>query len=277
MDKKKKVIDLSFLEPVYTPVELPSRGMLYKDDSILKSGILNCRAMKTSEEKLIDKIDKYNYYSILDQIISNCTQEPIQVGKLTVGDRFYLLCWIRAHSYGPEYNIDLECPLCGHKYEGNINLDKFDPVFLEDDIREPIELELPVSKIKVKIIIPRSELYKKSLSRTFAEEKIMSKNKNKNKKNDNDEKLYLKALSVKEMILPNADNTVLTAEEDFDMIFDIISNKLDAYDSVTFNIKWDMYDHGLIEPYMETCPNCEGVYEQYPLLSSYFFHPNTKQ
>lgn len=261
----KRDIDLSFLKPNSERIELPSRGILY-NNSELKSGFLNIRPWLTNEEKLIDRFNKGNFYSILKRLISNSVTEKINVDELTLGDFFFLIYWIRSISYGHTYNADIVCPECGKSVSVVIDLSKYDVTYLED-CKEPMTLIMPRSGIEIKFRLPRvADLIEASESTLSGSKKFgvtISPD------------LYKTAKCVEEMVLPNEEKTLLTQKEDFDIMLGKIWPKIPAYDLVVIREVMSKYDHGYITNASTRCPECEATFEQAPLLSFEFFRPSS--
>jgi hypothetical protein len=270
---EKKILDLSFMLPPYDRIELPSRGIFYKDIPELAKGIVHVRAMSTTEEKLIDKFSQNTFYTIVDEIIGNCIKENVSVDDLTPGDRIFILFKIRALSYGSEYEIKFKCSECEAELPLKVNLAEFEPVYVNEDVEEPIELFLPITKAKVKMVIPRSGHMRESTNRSFAEQKksgiFVSP------------AVYQKAICCIEFIFPESSadaGHVLynNVAEDFKLILGIMS-RLHVQDMKTIEDLFNDYDHGMIDSVTKYCPVCEEAYEQYLVLNWEFFRPSSKR
>lgn len=268
---KKKNIDLSFLNPTYEEIELPSKGLLYEGG--LSNGKIHVRSMLTAEEKLFDRINKANFNDIIDQIIQRCTQEDIDVNSLTLGDKLFLLYWIRVKTYGPEYTVRIRCDNCGEENNFNISLSEFDIKYLNETITEeelskgiePIEVVLPETKIKVKIHIPRNRDFKEATSISYVQMK--------KKGVALDPIFYQKLLCIDEIVLPNETGDILTQKEDFNLIIEIFE-KLPSKDNLYIDKVLKKYDHGIVDPIYKPCNYCGELIEIYPVLNIEFFRPS---
>lgn len=267
---EKQKLDLSFLRPQFETVELPSRGKFYKGIPELEEGILHIRPMTSVEEKLIDKFNNHTFYTTVDEIISNCVQEDIDVDDLTLGDRIFTLLRIRVSSYGSMYEVRYTCPVCDSEYPINVDLAKFEPVYIDEDIEEPFELELPVCKAIVRMRIPRSGDVRESTDRSFAEQKkngvFVSPS------------VYQKALCCEGFVLPDssADAGTVIDQSDFKLLLGIMQ-RLHANDARAIEKLFSDYDHGMIEPVLLNCPVCKASFEQYLTLNWDFFRPRNKR
>jgi len=262
----KKNLDLSFLNQGSEEIELPSRGILYKNN-IIKNGKVHVRPWLTAEEKLIDKFNKANFYNILKRLIQNVLEEKFPVEEFTIGDFFYLLYWIRGLSYGSTYKTELDCPNCGARIKPTIDLSKFEVVYLPD-CTEPMTMVLPKSQIEVKFRLTRLkdliEATEKSHSDSLKFGSSISPD------------IYKLARCVEEMVLPNEEKTILTQEEDFGTMINLIWPKIPAIDVFALREEMSKYDHGYVKSSTLKCPECEDYFEQMAVLSFEFFRPSNR-
>ena len=126
--------------------DLPSKGICYDVKKIVIS------PLTVKEESLIaesqnEKSFEVNLNKVLNNVVKNlCPQE------LTIGDRDYILLWLRSNSYGTNYKINFPCPECGHKNNGyNIDLTKIEINYLSDEYEHPFKLTEPID-ITLKIL-----------------------------------------------------------------------------------------------------------------------------
>jgi len=268
----KKVVDLNFLTCPKEELELPSKGKFYKEMTYnniptgLEKGIIHIRPLSTKEERNMERINSTNFYNIWAEIIASVTAEQFDPMDLTISDLFYLIYWLRARTFGPTYEIKAECPNCGEEYNDRVNIPDFGTVYLEDDIIEPFELTMPNSGVRVIFRYPRVKDLVDASKRNYSEKK--------KKGVKISPTIYQKVLCTQEMVLP--DSTVLTNEEDSELMIDIYS-RMQASDTMMIDEEYAKYDHGLLEPVMKTCPMCETVYEQFPVISPDFFRPNFRK
>lgn len=267
---EKRQLDLSFLRPQFETIELPSRGKYYKNIPALESGKLRIRPMTAVEEKLIDKFNQNTFYTTVDEIISKCVQDDINVDDLTLGDRIFTLLRIRVASYGSKYEVRYTCPECESEYPIEVDLAEFEPVYVNEDVVEPFELVLPVSGATVRMRIPRSGDVRESTERSYAEQKrngvFISPS------------VYQKALCCEEFILPesSADAGTVLDQTDFKLLLGIMQ-RLHVNDAREIEKLFSDHDHGMIEPILMNCPVCNAAFEQYLALTWDFFRPRNKR
>ena len=262
----KKDLDLSFLNAELEEIELPSKGILYSKSNSFNKGKAHIRPWLTSEEKLIDKFNKGNFYNIIKRLVQNSLEEKTDVEELTFGDFFFILYWIRSVSYGPQYKADIECPNCSAKIKSDIDIYNYSIKYLED-VKEPLSFVLPKSNIELKYRLPRVkdliEATEKSHSDSLKLGVAISPD------------IFRLARCVVEMTLPDTEHTVLTQEEDFGIMINKIWPRLPAIDLVSFRTELAKYDHGYVNNEMTKCPECETYFEIAPLLSFEFFRPSS--
>ena len=75
----KKDLDLSFLKPNAEEFELPSRGLPYNEKNPLSKGKIHIRPWITSEEKILDKFDRGNFFNVIKKLVQNAVAEKIDI------------------------------------------------------------------------------------------------------------------------------------------------------------------------------------------------------
>ena len=134
-------------------VDLPSKGLLYPQDSPLSSGKIELKYMTAREEyiltsqKLIKKV--LVIYKFLEALI---VTEGVKTDDLIVGDKNAIMVAARILAYGLDYTVEVTNQYTDEKFEHTFNL--VDCAFKEtpDDVDYSggtLSTELPVSKTKV--------------------------------------------------------------------------------------------------------------------------------
>lgn len=85
----------------------------------------------------------------LNNLIKECTEPQVDANLLLPADRFYILVQLREFSYGDEYHVRGICPICGAVTESKISLTDVEVFNLPEDWKEPVEVFLPILKVKV--------------------------------------------------------------------------------------------------------------------------------
>lgn len=144
----------SRFEPEAVPVEIPSRGFLYKgitDDEEVANGVIQIRPMTLNEEKIITTDRLVQQGKALDMILENCVKSDINSYDLLSSDRLYILFYLRGMSYGLDYDFAIRCYHCSFNFEQTIEIDKL-PIKTwksPKEATEPINMTLPLTKFLV--------------------------------------------------------------------------------------------------------------------------------
>ena len=267
----KQEIDLSFLKQSYDEIELPSRGLPYTKDNPFSKGKIHIRPWLTPEEKIIDKFDRGNFYSIIGRLVGSVIEERVNIETLTDADLFFILYWIRSITYGSTYSIETTCPHCGNKVKVKINIYDY-PIKYLSEFEEPFTVLLPSSGIELKMRLPRVGDLIKSTETKHSDLYKMGTTINPD--------IYRFALCTSEMILPNANKDVLN-ENDMENYLPFTLKKiwtaLPANDIVAIRKAISKFEHGYIDNVEVKCSECEKYFEQAPLLEWNFFRPSNRE
>jgi len=98
-------MDAKFNLPTET-VELPSKGLLYPEDSPLSSGTVEMKYMTAKEEDILTNQNYIINGTIIDKLLEALIiNKDIKVHELLVGDKNALIIAARILSYGKDYDI----------------------------------------------------------------------------------------------------------------------------------------------------------------------------
>jgi len=158
--------------PAYEPITLPSLGRLYTPP--IEEGIIHIRPMTLREEEVLTTPSLIKSGEAIDEIFRRCIREKINVDDLLAADKTAILLFLRAASYGREYEIKVDCTECEAEVEHLMDLEADLQVkYIEDNFAEPIVVELPKAGTTAYVRLPRSR-----------DDKILSKRKAKRGKVD---------------------------------------------------------------------------------------------
>lgn len=262
--------DWSVLMPGYEAVPLPSKGKLYQDHSNedFRSGWVNVRQYTAREEGLISQLgpERVHRQRMINNILDSCIQgDDVKAKDLTDEDAFYLVVWLRANSYSPIYPIGLSCPICDDPTFRTyyIDLSDLQVNYLQGDVKEPTEVTLPASKLKVFCRALRRGDVIKVYNRMP------------------DVKTYYKAEGDPFQQLRRAYTAdyVVTSEgeqvSDILMLEDLFLNFLPAKDSFYLDEQLGkLFFHGVDPRVTVTCPSCgSSIPTAIPPTSDEFFRP----
>ena len=88
-------------------VELPSKGLLYSEDSPLKSGKLEMKYMTAKEEDILTNQNYIEKGVVIDKLLQALiVDKNIKYGDLLIGDKNALLVAARVLGYGKDYEFN---------------------------------------------------------------------------------------------------------------------------------------------------------------------------
>ena len=87
-------------------VELPSKGLLYPQDSPLSSGEIEIKYMGTKEEDILTNQSYIKNGTVLDKLLQSVIVTPINYDELLIGDKNAIMVATRVLGYGGEYTFD---------------------------------------------------------------------------------------------------------------------------------------------------------------------------
>jgi hypothetical protein len=103
---------------------LPSNGLVYpRNSSLFGRDALEIRPMTTREEDILTSKALIKKGTVITELIKSCVvDKSIDVANLIAGDRAALMVAIRITGYGPEYEVEIQCPECEAKTKRVFNL-----------------------------------------------------------------------------------------------------------------------------------------------------------
>jgi hypothetical protein len=87
-------------------VELPSKGLLYPQDSPLATGEIEIKYMGTKEEDILTNQSYIKNGTVLDKLLQSVIVTPINYDDLLIGDKNAIMVATRVLGYGGEYTFD---------------------------------------------------------------------------------------------------------------------------------------------------------------------------
>jgi len=88
-------------------VELPSKGLLYSEDSPLKSGKIEMKYMTAKEEDILTNQNYIEKGVVIDKLLQALiVDKNIKYGDLLIGDKNALLVAARVLGYGKDYEFN---------------------------------------------------------------------------------------------------------------------------------------------------------------------------
>ena len=87
-------------------VELPSKGLLYPEDSELAKGVVEIKYMTAKEEDILTNQAYIKNGTVLDKLLKSLIVSKINFDELLVGDKNAIMIASRILGYGSEYSFD---------------------------------------------------------------------------------------------------------------------------------------------------------------------------
>lgn len=128
-------------------VDLPSKGLLYPEDSPLRSGQIEMKYMTAKEEDILTNSNYIQQGVVLDKLLESLIVTKINFKDLLVGDKNAILIASRILGYGQDYEFELN----GRTY--NVDLTTLKDKELPEDVDyskgNEFHFTLPSSKDEV--------------------------------------------------------------------------------------------------------------------------------
>jgi hypothetical protein len=138
-------------------VELPSKGLLYPEDSPLSSGTIEMKYMTAKEEDILTNINYLQQGIVIDKLLQSLIVSDVNYDDLLLGDKNALLIAARVLGYGKDYDITYG----GEKV--TVDLSKLENKKLDESLftkgKNEFTFSLPTSgtEIKFKLLTHKDE------------------------------------------------------------------------------------------------------------------------
>ena len=135
-------------------VSLPSKGLLYPEDSPLRSGKIEMKYMTAREEDILTNANYIKNGIAIDKLLQSLIITPnVNYEDLLVGDKNAIMVAARILGYGAEYEVKRTHPETGMESEGVINLTKIKDKLLKKSLvidgRNEFNFTLPMAKTNI--------------------------------------------------------------------------------------------------------------------------------
>ena len=87
-------------------VTLPSKGLLYPEDSPLRKGVIEMKYMTAREEDILSNPNLIENGTVIDKLLESLIVTPIDYNTLLTGDKDAILVAARVLGYGNEYTFE---------------------------------------------------------------------------------------------------------------------------------------------------------------------------
>ena len=104
-------------------LSLPSQGLLYPEDSPLRSGTIDVKYMTAKEEDILTSTNLINQGVVIDKLLESIIANPkVKLNDMLVGDKNALMVGTRVLGYGKAYDITLLDPDTRERVEHSVDL-----------------------------------------------------------------------------------------------------------------------------------------------------------
>jgi hypothetical protein len=152
-------------------VELPSKGLLYPEDSELAKGTVEIKYMTAKEEDILTNQSYIKNGTVLDKLLKSVIVSKINFDDLLIGDKNAIMIAARVLGYGKDYEVKIETP-SGEAQTEIIDLTAITNKDIDESLITPGEnrfkLTLPISKrvIEIKLLSHNDEKYIEDATKT---------------------------------------------------------------------------------------------------------------
>ena len=92
-------------------LSLPSQGLLYSEDSPLRSGTIDVKYMTAKEEDILTSTNLIQQGKVIDKLLESViANRKIKPMELLVGDKNALMVGTRILGYGKDYRVEITDP-----------------------------------------------------------------------------------------------------------------------------------------------------------------------
>jgi hypothetical protein len=256
--RKAQVDSELFLAPK-DAVTLPSLGKVYPYGSALHGVTqVEVRHLTAADEDILTSRSLLRTGKAIDALLANClVDKTINPEELLSGDKNAILTYLRVSGYGPEYNVEIDCPQCSETVKHT-----FDMSVLE---MSPLELDPIVEgENRFDFALPSGDVVEFKYLNS-AEEKEISDTQEKIKKKTNSPIDKNITTRLKQQIIS------VNGEGDFSFINKYV-DAMPVRDSRAFRKYLDDNNPDVIMEQEFVCPHCGAGQEvDIPITVSFFW------
>jgi len=103
-------------------ISLPSKGLLYPEDSPLRSGTIELKYMTAAEEDILTTQSLIKQGVVLDKLFQALIVTPIKYNDLIGADKDAIMIAARILGYGKMYDATCTCPDCNQESKTSFDL-----------------------------------------------------------------------------------------------------------------------------------------------------------
>jgi hypothetical protein len=134
-------------------VTLPSKGLLYPEDSPLRKGEVEMKYMTAREEDILTNQNLIQNGTVIDALLKALIISPVNYDDLLIGDKNAILVASRILGYGKDYKFKFHNPNTGKEESAEVDLTQIDDKELDGSKvtngKNEFSFTLPISKINI--------------------------------------------------------------------------------------------------------------------------------
>jgi len=144
-------------------LSLPSQGLLYPEDSALRSGTIDVKYMTAKEEDILTSTNLINQGVVITKLLESViANQKVKLNDMLIGDKNALMVGTRVLGYGKDYEIMLTDPDTNERVEYTVDLTTLKHKEIDTSLFKngnKFEFELPNSKrvIGFKLLTQKDE------------------------------------------------------------------------------------------------------------------------
>ena len=144
-------------------LSLPSQGLLYPEDSPLRSGTIDVKYMTAKEEDILTSTNLIEQGVVITKLLESVIANPkVKLNDMLIGDKNAIMVGTRILGYGKDYGITLVDPDTQEKVEHVVDLTELENKPIDEKLYENgnnFSFELPNSKriVGFKLLTQRDE------------------------------------------------------------------------------------------------------------------------
>ena len=131
-------------------LSLPSQGLLYPEDSPLRSGTIDVKYMTAKEEDILTSSNLIEKGVVITKLLESVIANPkVKLNDILIGDKNSIMVGTRILGYGKDYGITLIDPDTNERVEHIVDLSLLENKPIDKSLYEngnSFTLELPNSK-----------------------------------------------------------------------------------------------------------------------------------
>jgi hypothetical protein len=131
-------------------LSLPSQGLLYPEDSPLRSGTIDVKYMTAKEEDILTSTNLIEQGVVITRLLESVIADPkVKLDDMLIGDKNAIMVGTRILGYGKDYGVTLTDPDTQERVEHVLDLTKLENKPIDEKLYENgnnFSFELPNSK-----------------------------------------------------------------------------------------------------------------------------------